>query len=611
MRHITTSMAVTAAAMLVLFLACFTPTPSAAAQEPVSSGRVIVKFKSGVEARGALRTLRGNAVDKLGVPEIKAASEEEKLNLLGRVGALRVRALEKLNMEVLSVGRGREAEFIASIKQSPLVEFAEADLAVPPDLIPNDPSYGSQWVHTKIESLAAWNSTTGSPDVTIAVCDTGVLSTHADLNGKVLAGFNTVDGTTNTSAVCNHGTLVSGVAAAWGNNGVGGAGVSWASKILPIRITNNQVADCSCCAYVSDAAEGIRWAADNGARVINLSFQMASYQAINDAAAYARARGAVTVLSAGNQGAQQTHTDWQNFLSISATTNTDTLASFSSFGTYVDLAAPGVGLYTTNSNGSYANASGTSFSAPAVAGVLALIFSADPSLSPAEAEGILLATVDDIGAVGEDIYFGAGRVNARRAVETAAQGVVNEPPVVDISLPLNGAKYTLGAVVQMSAAALDAEDGNLSSEIYWESNLEGALGVGPSAGKALKVGIHTISASVTDSGNKTNVDSITVEVVASTATINAPSGLTASVIGRIVSLRWADNSQTESGFIIERALKPSFGKTPVYSQIGLVGSNVTNFTNSSVPLGTYLYRVKAVGSGISSAYSNVLQIRVR
>jgi hypothetical protein len=144
---------------------------------------------------------------------------------------------------------------------------------------------------------------------------------------------------------------------------------------------------------------------------------MASYSAIDSAAAYARQRGAVTLVAAGNDGIDPGWPDFPNFLAVSATTSSDARASFSNFGTYIDIAAPGHNIFTTHTTGSYLGASGTSLASPVAAGVVALIFGANPGLSPAGAESILLATATNIGSSTE---FGAGRVNARAAVAMAS-----------------------------------------------------------------------------------------------------------------------------------------------------------------------------------------------
>lgn len=218
--------------------------------------------------------------------------------------------------------RGRNEEELAQvIYDTGAVEFAEPDYLNEPHLVTNDPSYSSQWHHAKIGSPAAWDTNAGNPAVIVTVCDTGVESTHPDLkNNLVLPGYNTVSNNTNTAAVTSHGTKIAGAISAQGNNGLGVVGVAWKTKILPVRITNNT----SGSAYTSDMAECIRYGADRGSRVVNLSFSGSSSSTIDSAAKYLRTKGGLLFMSAGNSGADvSSESDFTSFIVVGASTSSD------------------------------------------------------------------------------------------------------------------------------------------------------------------------------------------------------------------------------------------------------------------------------------------------
>lgn len=350
----------------------------------------------------------------------------EQANLLNQHGLIFKKKISNLDLQVLKLKPGKNLDdAMVKLKNSVGVISVEADDLVEPigkpnralkSLIPNDPSYSKQWHLPKIMAPNAWYLAT-APKVVLGICDTGVQADHPDLNNILMTryGFNTADNTTNWSPITNHGTKVAGTIASATNNNLGVAGVAWGALIMPVRISN--LADGS--AYVSDAAECITYLANNGAKAANLSYRMASYSAIETAAQYGNSHNMITVVSAGNDATNPGWTDFPSFLAVSATDKNDQLASFSSYGTYVDLAAPGVSIYTTDINSSYASVNGTSFSAPIVVGTIGLIYGAKPTLTVAQATSILLNSTDDIGSVGEDVYFGRGRVNTYKAVTKA------------------------------------------------------------------------------------------------------------------------------------------------------------------------------------------------
>ncbi len=335
--------------------------------------------------------------------------------------------LSSLGLKRFKVPPGRSAIDVASeinVIERDSIDYAESDSLDYPALLPNDPMYaGSQGDKAMMNMPTAWDITTGNPNMVIAILDTGVNCNHADISGLCVAGRNTASNNSDTSDIYGHGTAVAGVAAARGNNSLGVAGGAWSSKIMPIRITDNSSTGS---AYSSAQASGIVWAADNGAKVISMSYGGKS-QAVRDAASYADKKGAVVIVSAGNTGTATTYnSDWPEVTTVGAATSINSLASYSTYGNDVDIVAPGCTGATTASGGGYRSFCGTSNSAPEIAGVVALIRSANSSLSPAQVRDVLYSTAIDSGTAGRDPFFGWGFVDAGSAV-TKASGTTGTP----------------------------------------------------------------------------------------------------------------------------------------------------------------------------------------
>jgi subtilisin family serine protease len=386
------------------------PAESASAAHPDLANTILVKFHTGASAQ---------AIDALN----------------GAQAAQQVDAIPALGIRVLRVPPGQAAgKVVLAYANNPLVEFAEVNSLVAPEAVPNDPSYGSEWHLAKIGAAAAWDRAKAN-GVLVGVCDTGFEATHPDLAPILRAdlGWNAVDGTNNWAPVVNHGTMVAGIISAATNNSTGVAGIGWGSFVIPVRISN--LADGS--AYVSDAVKCVQYSVDHGARVVNLSYDMSGSAALDTVGKYAQGKGALTFVAAGNNAVDAGYPNYSGFLGISATTSADVLASFSSFGAQVDLAAPGQNVYTTRPSATYGAFSGTSAASPVAAGVGVLVFGANPALSAAQAEAILKSTATDLGAAGVDPFFGAGVVNAAGAVAAAlgTSGVAPTPTAAPTSTP--------------------------------------------------------------------------------------------------------------------------------------------------------------------------------
>lgn len=308
---------------------------------------------------------------------------------------------------------------VSKIRELGQVEYFEEDRSVPLDDLPGDPLVTEQWHHANIETFASWKISQGA-GVIVGVCDTGVDKHHLDLNQNlILPGYNVVDDSHDMTPIHPHGTSVSALIAGVLNNQLGGVGIAPKVKILPIKVSNESDGR----AYYSDLAECIMYAVDNGAKVINLSYGGADTEVIHAAAKYARNKGALLVAAAGNSGMDISKwNDWDSFLMVGATDSRNELAYFSNYGTPIDLVAPGLSIVTadltTDTDSSpYKSTSGTSFSAPMVSAVAAMVFAINPQLTNQEVQNILIESSDS--SIGGEYEYGAGLLSARNAVERA------------------------------------------------------------------------------------------------------------------------------------------------------------------------------------------------
>ncbi len=357
---------------------------------------------------------------------------------------------------------------VAALKALPGVLDAEPDLVLRPNRTPNDPLVGSQYALSQVNAFAAWAYELGSSSrVTVAVIDTGIDGAHADLSGKLVGQsqlFNRLPDNDLSraptaandppTAACNHATRVAGVAAATADNGVGIAGMSWGAGLISMKVFND--ADCaasspSCDCATSNAAvisaldylRTIHNTAAVGRIVANISLGeggapcKAAVQAAVTAAVNA---GIVVVVAAGNDGsAVQQPANCSGVIPVGATDASNAIPAFSSRGPELaqnGLVAPGVAVLTTDLGNANATTSGTSFSAPMVAGMAALILSARPDFTPAQVAQTLRNSADNIGVsslgtLGLDAggrpqgeSSGAGRLNAFKAMRLAVKGTL-------------------------------------------------------------------------------------------------------------------------------------------------------------------------------------------
>lgn len=415
--------------LLVLISLAVVPLPplvGAAATGAYVPDELLVKFKPGVSRAAQESLLRAHRV------YVKAE-------------------IAPLQVKLLSVNPQALAAVQDALARNPLVEYVEKNMRLQPEVVPNDPYYSSEWHLNKIQAPQAWDISQGSASVVIAVLDSGIDTTHPDLASKLLSGWNFYDNNDNVADVYGHGTKVAGTAAAVTNDALGVAAIGWQPKILPIRVT-----DPAGYAYSSTLSQGLVYAADRGAKAAVMSFGIYGGSTFSDAAKYLYDRGGWAVAAGGNDGTYHADNDNPYILSVSASSTDDSLASFSSNGPYIDLAAPGVSIYTTVRGGGYGAVSGTSFSAPLTAGLVSLIFSLDPSLTPKQVLDILQQSAKDLGTAGYDIYYGWGRIDAYQALAKTA-GISSTPdttpPAASITSPTNGAQVS--GTISIDAGASD------------------------------------------------------------------------------------------------------------------------------------------------------------
>lgn len=396
---------------VLLFTLIFCSLGTVQADEPhdlprYAPGRVLVKLRPGASVR---QISGGNLIPRLGVFSVP-------------------------------VPEGKEMETVKTLRKDPEVEYAELNYLVRAFRSPDDPLFDFyQWNLRTIRTEAAWNIEVGKNDAVIAVLDTGVDYNHPDLAAKLLPGLNLLNQVDTPQDDNGHGTHVAGIAAAIGNNGLGIAGLSWGARILPVKVLDEF-------GYgsVEDLARGIIWAADNGARVINVSGGTeGNSQTLQDAVRYAYdTKGVVIVAAVGNEGGfgglnpPLYPAALPGVMGVAATDSNDRRAEFSERGDFVAVAAPGVIILSTVPRGKgssafgsdYAYSSGTSMASPHVAGLAALLLSANPLLTNKQVARLIEDTATDLGPPGKDEFFGYGRIDAYGAVRSATTGIMSSSP---------------------------------------------------------------------------------------------------------------------------------------------------------------------------------------
>jgi serine protease len=316
-------------------------------------------------------------------------------------------------------------QFMAAVQKRDGIKYAERNATYETQATPNDPQFGSQYAPQQVKSDQAWDTTFGDSSVTIAVVDTGAQYDHPDLAGNYKSdpGYDFVDSDSDpypdVPSDEYHGTHVSGCAAAVVDNGTGVAGQGNSSLI------NGRALDESGSGSTADIADAVEWAADQGADIINMSLGGGGYTStMKNAVSYATNNGALVICAAGNDGSSSVSypAAYSECMAISAVDSNENLASFSQYGSSVELCAPGVNVLstTTEARGSYEELSGTSMATPVTSGVAGLTLAKWSSLTNSELRAHLKNTAEDIGLSSDQ--QGSGQADAYAAVTTDPSG---------------------------------------------------------------------------------------------------------------------------------------------------------------------------------------------
>jgi subtilisin family serine protease len=478
--------------------------PAGAASAPRAGaeyvpGEVIVKLKNGsaggihVLSQGSVverhRSALQRLADRYGVSTAEPVFKRvhERLQR-GPAGASLSRAGEELLPFYVLRTERNVRRVCAELRGDPEVDYAQPNYIYRPCRTPDDPEFPDQYAHQLIQMPEAWEISTGSRDVVIALLGTGVDVNHPDLkdniwtnadeipgngvdddgNGYVddVHGWNFGDDDNKVVppiggfySVSNHETEVAGVVAAVGNNGIGVAGVNWQCSLMVLRLGDDYASE--------DVAGALDYAAANGARIINMSFGGDTFgpegdRLVKTAVDNAFTQGVLLVASAGNSDTSRPHypAAYPNVMAVASTNGEDTKTGHSTFGLWVDIAAPGTDIVTTDLGNKYVSTAGTSFSAPYVAAVGALVLAHRPDLTNVQLRAVLENTVDPVFYDELDpnlCYIGTGRVNAWQALLGADRDyplgeIVTPAPrqafptdvnAVDVCLFVHGDSYRL------------------------------------------------------------------------------------------------------------------------------------------------------------------------
>lgn len=327
-------------------------------------------------------------------------------------------------------------EIMDLVGKDPNVEYVEPNYQFQLAVIPNDPIYNrpvpdNMWNLEKIKAAQAWDSTTGSSNITVAIIDSGIDAQHPDLQANVVSGRNFVSPGNLPDDTVGHGTHVAGTIGAVGNNSIGVVGLNWQVKLMSLKVCPSTFCN------LDLAAQAVTYAADNGVKVVNMSLggffttiPLTMQAAVRDAAQ----KGVMLVAAVGNDGVDMSNwypAAFPEVIAVSATDEADVPANFgtgqagqpiaTNFGAKVELSAPGKNIPSTYARTilEYARSSGTSMASPHVAGLAALVLAKNPSLSAAQVRAILTASAEDKGVAGRDPQYGFGRINAQQALALA------------------------------------------------------------------------------------------------------------------------------------------------------------------------------------------------
>lgn len=432
---------------------------------------------------------------------------------------------------------------IRKLEAIPGIEYAEKVPLFKHCLTPNDPSYSSQWALPKIGAPTAWNYFSTGSNIVIAIVDDAVERTHSDLspnlwvnpgeipnngidddgNGYVddINGYDVGSNDNNPnppSSQYSHGTHVAGISSARSNNGVGVASIGYSCKLMCVKSTSTPTS-------ITNGFDGIVYAAVSKANVINCSWGGPGYSITGqNVINYAWGKGCIIIAAAGNDNVSTLFypAAYNNVISVAATSSTDAKASFSNYGTWIDISAPGHNIYSTYVGNAYTNMSGTSMASPMVAGLAGLMWSLNPSMPRADLINCLLSTATNIDAQNPSYIgkLGSGRINAAQAMQCVSTSL-NNPPIADFTA--NYTSITAGGQVIFT-------DQSTYSPTSWSWTFTGGTpasynGQNPPAITYSAPGTYTVSLTVTNangSDTETKTNYITVNAASGCYAINYP-----------------------------------------------------------------------------------------
>lgn len=506
-------------------------------------------------------------------------------------------------------------ELIKDVMKNQFIEYAEKKELHRHFLTPNDlgtnatntsgtsPS-SNQWHLWRMSAQQAWDLSTGSSSIVVAVTDDAILTTHLELTNKVLPGYDAPTGGTSTLPCGtndgNHGTHVSGTVGAQTNNGTGVASIGYNVSILPVKIGN-------CTGSLTHGYEGINWAANNGADVINMSWGgggSSTYgQNICTAAFNA---GAILVAAAGNDGTNQQFfpAAFNNVISVASTTPTDAKSSFSQYGTWIDISAPGSNIRSTYASSLYSSISGTSMASPNVAGLIGLMKSYVPTASNQDIINCLLSSATNINSVNSAFIgqLGAGRINAFAALQClSAFNLQTDAGIIDINVPgstICGSSFTpqvtlrnFGTNVLTSLTISYLWNGNPQT-YAWTGNLASAqTALVTLPNQNASAGNYTFTASITNPNGQTDENPANNQ--ATQAFIVDPNG-------QVVNLTIATDCYGEEiSWDIKNSSNAIVASGGPYTNVATGQSNQSSFC---LPTGCYTFTINdSYGDGLNGA----------
>jgi len=433
-------------------------------------GELIVKFKPGIIRAGGVISTKAAALQNLnqkyGVIKIERGLPQARAPLAKDAKLPDLTLIYKL---ILPAGTDIE-KAAQEYSRDPNVEYAEPNGIMHALVTPNDPRYANQWGLPQIGAPNAWGATTGSSEPIIGVVDTGADYNHEDLTGKIILGYDFVNNDNDPMDDNGHGTHISGIAAALTNNSIGVAGLNWNGKILAVKTL-----DASGSGSILKVAQGMNYAADHNARIISMSFgDYTDWSTIKDAVIYAYGKGCTLVAAAGNEDTSNpcypaAYNDY--VIAVAATDSNDKRSVWgadlaSNYGSYIDVCAPGSGIWSTWPSNNYRSKDGTSMATPFVSALLSMLSAISPGSTQTQLRIRLQDSCDNIDALNPGFagQLGHGRINAAKtlgsptaqitspALQSFISGTVN---IVGSAFGTNFNSYTLSIGSGSSPAAYE------------------------------------------------------------------------------------------------------------------------------------------------------------